>query len=332
MIFVQMNGHSPDFAYAFAETLLVVFQRELDALRDEERAVRDSAFSAALAEYESDVTRARDAVITYQSQTGLMSREQFDELVRETEALNRRLGVHIETAEGLEARSDRLAELIGLNPYIAAAILILRGDPEFELLRGALAEAASSIAGYRGIYGSNHPLMREAVDTHSGLLAEMMRRGEALLGVERYQALRLADINLDDERAAMLRQMVELSAEAAGEHAAAQSLGTLIRANRARLNSLSPLVAELEARLRTHRVAETVFSSAVARLSTAQADLFTSYPLIQVLEAPARPQAPSSPSLKIAVGAAMAGFMLFLMGVLMLWLRLPLIRMLWKIA
>lgn len=332
MIFVQMNAGSPDDAFASAQTLLTVFQSELDALRHEERSARDDAFRAALAQYEADVTAARQAVIALQTETGLISREQYDDLVTETDALAQQRGTALDRAALLDAQSRALSRLIGLEPGVAAAILVLRGDPQFEALRADLGEAANEIASLREVLGANHPEMRNARDRHAGLLAEMASRGDALLGVARYQALNLADINLDDERANMLRQMVELAAEAAGERASAQALGGRIGVNRARIGELSPIAAELEARLRAHRVAETVFASAVARLSTAQSDLFTSYPMVQVLEAPARPEGPSSPSLKIAVGAAVAGYLVYVMGVLLLWLRLPLIRMLWKIV
>ncbi len=332
MIFVQLNAGSPDDAFASAQTVLAVFQTELDALRHEERAARDDAFRAALAQYEADVTAARQAVIALQTETGLISREQYDHLVTETDALEQQRGTALDRAALLDAQSRTLSRLIGLEPGVAAAILVLRGDPQFEALRADLGEAANEIASLREVLGANHPEMRSARDRHAGLLAEMGSRGETLLGVARYQALSLADINLDDERAAMLRQMVELAAEAAGERASGQALGVRIDVNRERIGELSPIAAELEARLRAHRVAETVFASAVARLSTAQSDLFTSYPMVQVLEAPARPDRPSSPSLKIAAGAAVAGYLVFVMGVLLLWLRLPLIRMLWKIV
>jgi len=332
MIYVQMNTGSPDSSYAVASTLLSVFQTELDALRHEERQARDDAFRAALAQYEADVTDAREAVVALQTETGLISREQYDGLVTETDTLDQERGDALDRATLLAEQSQTLSRLIGLSPNVAAAILVLRGDPQFEALRVDLGEAANQIASLREVLGANHPDMRAARDTHAGLLAEMASRGEALLGVARYRALQLADINLDDERANMLRQVVELAAQAAGERASASTLGQRIENNRTRIAALSPIVAELEARLRAHRVAETVFASAVARLSTAQSDLFTSYPMIQVLEAPARPDRPSSPSLKIAVGAAVVGYLIFVMGVLLLWLRLPLIRMLWKIV
>ncbi|MEO1039581.1 MAG: hypothetical protein AAFX09_08545 [Pseudomonadota bacterium] len=332
MIFVQMNAGSADQAFVLSETLLAVFQRELDALRQEERAARDDAFKSALAQYEADVATARTAVLVLQSETGLISRGQYDTLVTDANGLEQQHGTAQDRAALLTAQSRRLSQLIGLEPDVAAAILILRGDPQFEALRIDLGEAANEIASLREVLGSNHPDMRTATDRHAGLLNEMAARGEALLGVARYRALRLADINLDDERANMLRQMVELAAEAAGENAAAAALAERISAIRTRIADLSPIVADLEARLRAHRVSETVFASAVARLSTAQTDLFSSYPMVQVLEAPARPDSPTSPSLKIAAGAAIAGYLVFVMGVLLLWLRLPLIRLLWKIV
>ena len=184
MIFVQMNAGSPDDAFASAQTLLSVFQTELNALRYEERAARDDAFRTALAQYEADVTSARQAVIELQTETGLISREQYDSLVTETDALEQQRGSALDRAALLNAQSGALSRLIGLEPDVAAAILVLRGDPQFEALRTDLGEAANEIAGLREVLGANHPDMRAARDRHAGLLAEMASRGEA----RRYQS------------------------------------------------------------------------------------------------------------------------------------------------
>lgn len=332
MIFVTLSAGSPDSAFAIAETLLHVFQSELDLLREEEREARDDAYRAALSEYENAVRAAREAVLDIQTQSGLISVDQFDTLVRHTDQLASDMSAHLDRATARSRQSRRLSELVGLPEDIAAHVLTLRGDPQFEQLRTMLAERASEIASLGRMFGPNHPQMREAVERHSGLIAAMALRGEALLGVEHYRRLRLSEINLDDERAGLLRQVVDLSSQAAGERAQAASLNTRIQLNRREIARLTPVSAELAARQRDHRVAETVYASAVARLDTARSDMFTAYPMAQILEAPGLPDRPSSPSLKIAVGAAIAGYLLYLMGVVLLWLRLPLIRLLWKIT
>ncbi len=332
LIYVRMTSDNPDEVYASANALLTSFQAELDALRDEELEARDEAYRSSIAEYERNVVATRQNIINFQSRTGLISIEQFQTLVTETDEIQRLLDDVLGNARSLSARATWISDMIELPQEVASRVLILRGDPTFEAHREALATSAAQLASYRNMYGRNHPDMQAETRRHSGLVAAMAARGEALLGVAGYRALRLAEINIDPERAELLRQMVDLSSEASGARTEAVALRSRLIRNRERIEAQASEAAELEALLREHQVAETVFASALARLDTARADIFTSYPLAQLLEQPVRPDVPTSPSKKIAAAAAIGGFFLYMMGVLLLWLRLPLIRALWKIV
>jgi uncharacterized protein involved in exopolysaccharide biosynthesis len=332
LIYARLSDSSPDEAVGAATAVLAAFQDELDALREEELDARDAAYRGSLDQYEANVAATQEAVIEFQSRTGLISLEQFQAVVRETANLENAFNDQRDSARNLFGRANELSRLVDLPAAVAARVLVLRGDPEFEAIRRALAETASEIAGLRRMYGANHPEMRQAVQEHAGLVSSLRLRGEALLGVEGYQSLRLADINIEEERANILRQIVEYSAEASGTEAQARSIGDRLERNRIHVHELSSIAAELDTLLRAHQVAETVFASALARLDTSRADIFASYPLAQVLEAPGRPDRASSPSKKVAVLAAFGGFFVYCLGVLLLWLRLPLIRALWKIV
>lgn len=331
LIYVRMTETDPNSAYTSANALLQAFQANLDELRQEELDARDSAYQESLARYEHNVTATRQAVIEFQAETRLISLDQYQSLVIQTDELESTLATTLDRSRALSNRSLRLGELIDLPEDVAARVLVLRGDAVFEALLEQMATSAAQIAGFENMYGRNHPEMRAEVERHAGLVEALAARGEALLGVTGYGLLRLAEINLEDERAQLLRQVVDLSAEAAGARAEARSLQERLLRNEQRVEDLAPVAARLDALLREHQVAETVFASALARLDTSRADVFASYPLAQLLEPPARPEEPSSPSKKIAALAAIGGFVLYCIGVLLLWLRLPLIRALWKI-
>jgi len=331
LIYVRLTDTDPERVHNSALALLEAFQANLDALRQEELDARDTAYRASLEGYENNVAAARQAVIDYQAETGLISIEQYQSMVTDTDELERRLAEVIDQARALTNRAALLGELIDLPAEVAARVLILRGDAVFESLREQQAASAMQIASYQRMYGRNHPEMRAERERHAGLVQAMAARGEALLGVAGYGALRLAEINLDDERAQLLRQVVDMTAEAEGARAEAHSLRDRMLRNQARIETLAPVAARLDALLRDHQVAETVFASALARMDTSRSDVFASYPLVQLLEDPVLPDVPTSPSKRIAAFAALGGFFLYCMGVLLLWLRLPLIRALWKI-
>jgi len=331
LIYVRLTENDPEGALHAANALLTAFQSNLDALRQEELDARDLAYRESLAGYERNVVATRQAVLEFQAESGLISIEQYQSLVTETDELERTLDVAINNARALSRRSARLGELIDLPEDVAARVLVLRGDAIFDALLAQLSESATLLAGFENMYGRNHPEMRAETERHAGLFDALNARGEALLGAAGYGLLRLAEIQLDDERAELLRQVVDLSAQAEGARTEARSLQDRLIRNEQRVEQLAPVAARLDALLREHQVAETVFASALARLDTSRADVFASYPLAQLLEPPARPDRPSSPSKKIAALAAVGGFFLYCMGVLLLWLRLPLIRALWKI-
>jgi uncharacterized protein involved in exopolysaccharide biosynthesis len=69
-----------------------------------------------------------------------------------------------------------------------------------------------------------------------------------------------------------------------------------------------------------------LFSSALARLDTNKQDRFASYPLVQILEAPSLPRAPSSPSPLLALAGAVVASFLVLFGAALIWTRQPIIR------
>jgi uncharacterized protein involved in exopolysaccharide biosynthesis len=92
------------------------------------------------------------------------------------------------------------------------------------------------------------------------------------------------------------------------------------------------VAADLERLNSEHKVAEAVFASALARISTSKTDIFASYPMAQVAEAAVMPLYPSSPNKKIALGAAVASTVLLIFGLLLAWVRRPLIDKLLRLA
>ena len=72
-------------------------------------------------------------------------------------------------------------------------------------------------------------------------------------------------------------------------------------------------------------MAEAVFASAIARTESSKNDVYASYPLIQVLENPSLPDAPSSPRRKLAIAAGVAATLMLLIGLTLAWIRKPIV-------
>jgi uncharacterized protein involved in exopolysaccharide biosynthesis len=67
-------------------------------------------------------------------------------------------------------------------------------------------------------------------------------------------------------------------------------------------------------------------------MNTSRADVFASYPMVQVAEPATIPWAPSSPKVIIAIAAGVLGSMMLLVGLALAWVRGPVIARLTSFA
>jgi len=80
------------------------------------------------------------------------------------------------------------------------------------------------------------------------------------------------------------------------------------------VKQMGKFAGELEALKKEHLVAEAVYTSAAARLDIGRTDVFDSYPMVQVLSQPSRPENRSQPRLLYAFAAGYLGSFLILMA------------------
>ena len=91
LIHFEMSGPSPETAQARAAAVLEAFLEELEILRRDELENRDAAARVAIAGYETDVNRLRNALAALQSESGLLSFDHYSEMVGERDDLALRL-------------------------------------------------------------------------------------------------------------------------------------------------------------------------------------------------------------------------------------------------
>ena len=266
-------------------------------------------------DYQASVARTRADIDQLRTRSGLQSATHYDSLRAEADALQSR----VDTARAaLGSKVAAVAELqlrLGLDPASAAAVLRLNTDSTYLALLDSLAEAETELVQARSQYGAQHPQVRKARAAMSSARAEAAARGAAL-GVT--AALEQA---LDGGRAELMTDLVRQDSERAGLEAELAALEALLTAQRARLDSLGPDAARLEDLQRDFDVAEAVFASAIARTQSSKADVYASYPLVQVLEDPTLPDRPTSPRDKLAIAAGGAASMLLLFALSLGWIR-----------
>jgi uncharacterized protein involved in exopolysaccharide biosynthesis len=330
LIFVSVRSDSPGRAKLLAETWHAVFKQEVATLREEEQDLRRQAYETAIAGFEQAVEEARARIIAFQSEYGLTSTNQFQDIVSQTELLRLEISQASTEASVAESEITRLSSILELGPEEAADILSLLSDPSFQSIATARAEANALQAELSQMYGENHPEMLNAIEQQSGLHRGLAVRGQSLLGVERFHAVAEEYYTSDDERTQLISSLVRASAKLSGARKRHEVLSDQLTEMQTRVASLAGPATELDALMRDHQVAETVFASALAQLDANRTDTFASYPLTQTIEVPGLPESPATPSKKFLALGTFAVMFLFAIGLALLWIRLPIIRALLK--
>lgn len=331
LIHVSIVGNSPEDAQARGDALLAAFFTEIEALRTDELDRRELGAGEAIESYRQSVLATREEISELQKATGLISADQFDALVAETDALAR----HAEDlAAALGEKSEAVAALAGTlatTPDMAAAALKLHADTPFTALMDETADQVTILSRKAARFGANHPEVMAARASHLGAQDAAMLRAEYITGLERATLSKL-DISHVGSRAGLLSDLVSLEAERAGLSNEYEGAVARLEKARARQLALIEPAARLEDLQRDFAVAEAVFASAIARTQTNKADLFASYPLVQILEDPSLPFTPSSPRRKLAIAAGIVATIFMLTGLALGWMRRSLVDRLLKTA
>ena len=330
LITIKASAPTAAQAYARAEAIRSGFLKMLNTLRADEISARETSSRSLVEGYKSRLNDVRQKMIAQQARSGLVSAEQYGAIVGQLTHLDEQLrDVQSRLAEALAAAA-RLSGLLGITAEQAATAMVLRADPLFQTLLDQLAKQDTEAAALGGTRGQSNPRIVDLQAERAGVFARLVARGEELSGIKKADILKLRDLSVRDERARLFERLVTSVTDVASLSALQVQLNAQIVTEHMRVITLAPEVSQLDDLKRDVQVAETVFSSALARIDTSKADFFASYPMVQTFEAPGLPVRPSSPQKIIAFGGAMAGTFFLLMAMVLTWLRTALLRKMLK--
>lgn len=325
LIHIEVTSTSPDAARQQGDALLAAFFEELDALRQDEMTVREDSGLGALDDYFGSVRDTRAAISTLQADSGLISADQF----RDRVAANDRLSQDILARQAALAQQSgtlrALESALGIAASKAAITLKLYADAPYRALLEDLSVQSAARANARARFGARHPTVIAAESAYDGAQRAALIRAALVTGLSMAEATAL-DRAPDGARATLLADLVRESIRHDGIATELATMQARHTEEIQTLAALAPVAAELEDRQRNFDVAKAVFSSAIARTESTKTDVYASYPLVQVLENPSRPDAPSSPRRKLAFAAGVAATLMLLIGLLLGWIRLALIN------
>ena len=325
LMMISLRGLSKDGAEGNAVAFLDAFNAELTILRQDYISRRETANREAIRGYKNAVTDAQQAILDFRTSTGLTSPEQYTEtlaLITNLEVRNREIGAELGRLSG---------EVTGLETSLrtsaprAAAALKLRADPVFQAMLDDAGALKIEYEKARARYGDRHPDFTAIASKFRAAVIAMRSRGRALTGLSP-EAFGRADLATRGAREGMLSTLVEADARRTGLLAEQIAMASQLDAARETVLTLAAPSAELDRLMRDHQVAEAVFASALARADTTKTDLFGTYPLAQIVEYPLASDDPVSPNKKIGLIAAIAGTIFIAGGLILAWMRRPILR------
>lgn len=322
----EFQGKTPEEA----RTKSWIFYRSLEArlktLRSQELTQRESSYQPSLNTSKWKVDLAQKRLSDFQSRSGLSSNEQIRDLSVNIEQLRRQRAEILGQYDQATGRLSQLSKNLNLSTQQATEAFTLDTDQLLQQYIKDYATANANLVNLSSSYTADHPAIVSAKAKRDAARTALLSRGQLLLGrpvtQEKLQQSSLNVNKTGSAREGLFQQLVDVKASQQGLGAQAQQLSKQINELEYRLKFLTQQESTLAALRRELQVAETVFSSTVARLDLSKGNIFASYPLIQIIAEPEMPEKPSSDLKKKFVLLGAAACSIFSTNALvLLWLR-----------
>jgi uncharacterized protein involved in exopolysaccharide biosynthesis len=305
----QIAGDTPEQARQKAQALHTAFLRRLEVLRVEEVARRDEGTQKTLQSAQAKLKVAQQKLSDYKASSGLSFQGQVDNLSVNVEQLRRQRSEVTAQRQQVGMRLRQLSSNLSVSPSQAANAFTLQADQVFQQNLKDYSEAKANLAVMRSKWGEAHPLVVKEVARQTSAQAALLARGAALLGRPVSQSL-IDELQLsasDQGRSGLFRDLVAVQAEAEGLAAQETAIAQEIAQFDSRLGTLAQRQSVLENLKREVQTAEAVFASTLAKIDLSKSDIFTAYPLVQMLAAPSIAKATSRPDASIVILGTLAG-------------------------
>jgi len=309
IINLKLEGHSPGVANKKAWALFDAFQLELEALRADESLRRDDSIERVLDQYRQKLHGTRQAIVRFQEKALLVSNSQLEQHMKQTaEVKSKRLYARSDLKQ-MEFFARQLGNDLGVSPALAGQAFALQTDAEFRGYLRELDSSASKLSEYTSRWGREHPKVVSERERFEFAKAALNSRGQDIVGAQLGDALNSMDLESSPGRSELFVSLINTYAKIQGAGAQISELVLTEARLNDQLTVLSRESVELERLEREHQLAEAVFTSAAAKLQANKADVFVSYPVVQMLAAPSMPLKAASPvTLLAGIVALIAAF------------------------
>lgn len=321
LINIEFRGGDPETVYRRLVALIAALQNRLERLRADELEQRSNAVKENLKFYETTLGDARQKIAALQARTGLQNESQFNEVASTLVRRSQRLLEMKAELERHERERVAIMARIGVDATTAAAALKMIADPKLAKWVADYAEAQTIAQVEAKRLGDENPTLL-AFKRRAESLREQLIEATRRFGISDPDMIeRLMLATTMSQQADLLKQLVVLDSLTMGKRAEVEITSRDVKDLEAEQRRLGLATSELEDLKKTQLVAEAVFSTAMARISTTKSDIYGSYPLVQTLAAPSLPNASVGSQGLYGIAGGVLGTLLLALGWFLAWLR-----------
>jgi uncharacterized protein involved in exopolysaccharide biosynthesis len=306
------------------------FQEELDRLRADESKRRADGIERVLDGYRERLTGTRSAIVNFKQRSLLISQSQLDHAVSMIAKVRDQLTFTRAEASSQKMYMQQLSGNLGVSSDLAAQALRLQSDSQFNGYLSEMGSAATQLSKYQSQWGSKHPKVVVERERFKIVLAHLRQRSTELVGLNSSELLHSMNLTASVNLSNLFAELLASAAKLEGFQAKIRDLSLADIRLEQQLRVYSRESAELERLEREHQRAEAVYSSAAARLEAGQADIFASFPVVQLIAAPSLANRHDNLGELTALAVGFAGFIMITLLVFIVWQRQFLLTVLLK--
>lgn len=324
----EIKGSNPQESKDKSIALYQAFEAKLVQLRQQEAIEKNQGIKAALKDSQQNLETTQERLSSYKARSGLVSSGQIDQLSNAIEELRKQRAIILADQQQAGARLKELSANLNVSAPQAAEAFTLNSDQLFlrNLQDYSTATAETGILSAR--LGPNHPAIVQQRMKQEAARAAMLDRSRSLLG-RAVEPATLAQLNIGSStndvktggaRDTLFQEVVTAQVAEQGFRASAATLDRQISLLEEKLRTLAQFGSTLDGLKRDMQISEAVFSSTLGSLNLGKAELFGSYPQVQLVSEPSLPETPSSPKKSLVLLGAALGSILVSSGIAGLWL------------
>jgi uncharacterized protein involved in exopolysaccharide biosynthesis len=324
MMTVEFKGANPEEARNKSLAFYKALEERLNELRIQEAIQRDIGFQTGLNSSQKKLQSAQKRLSDYKTSSGLNSENQISDLTSNIEQLRRQRAEILAQQQQASTRLAQLSADLKLSAGQATDAFALQTDQIFQQNLKNYSDASAALIVLESKFLPNHPTVITETAKRDAAQQALLARGQSLLGrpvnLATLKQLNLSSTNSNSSRETLFQQLVVVQADQKGFTIQAQAINLQIAQLENRLKDLAQRQSNLDALKRDMQVAETVFSSTLARLDIGKSNAFGSYPLIQIVAEPTLADTPTTPKKSYVYLGAAIGSVFSTTGIVLLWL------------